>query len=88
MSDRDECKPLVNAFEFWEWPKDKDGTPKPGTTQPNHDQFSHAGKAAEYGFLMTCMTGGDQGVAIKKYITQSAQVKQSFESVMHRTDDI
>ncbi len=88
ISDRDECEPLINALQFWEWPKDRQGNPKPGTTQPNHDVFSHAGKAAEYGFLMTCMTGMDQGVAIKKYITQSTKVKESTRSTLHRIDDV
>lgn len=88
ISDRDECGPFVNALQFWEWPKDKHGNPKPGTTQPNHDVFSHAGKAAEYGFLMTCMTGGDQGVAIKKYIAQSKKVKETTASTLHRIDDV
>jgi len=72
--DGNRCEPFIDAMRYWEWPKDRQGRPKPGATQPRHDRFSHAGKAAEYGFTMTCMTS-DGKESLKKYKEQSRDVK-------------
>jgi len=68
------CEPFIDAMRYWEWPKDRQDRPKPGATQPRHDRFSHAGKAAEYGFTMLCMQK-DGGESLKKYKEQSRAVK-------------
>jgi hypothetical protein len=51
------CEALIDCMRYWEWPKDTQGNPKAGATQPRHDKYSHAGKALEYGFTMLCMGG-------------------------------
>lgn len=51
------CISIIQALQYWEWPKTAKGNPKPGATQPAHTPFSHAGKAFEYGFTMICMQG-------------------------------
>ncbi len=79
--DGNRCAPLVDAMRYWEWPKDRQNRPKPGATQPRHDKFSHAGKAAEYGFTMTCMSGG--GVTIKEFMEKSREVKRQSKPIFN-----
>lgn len=45
-----ECSPIIKAAENWAWPLDRAGSIIPGSTNPKHDEFSHAGKSFEYGF--------------------------------------
>ena len=80
-----ECEPIIQAMRYWDWPKNAHGEPKPGVTQPSHDQFSHAGKALEYGFTMT-MAQEDAGGSIKQYQKQSKQVKQTARPVLDFSD--
>lgn len=44
-----ECVSVIDSFTGWEWPKNRDGSLKPGVTQPEHSEHSHVGKAFEYG---------------------------------------
>lgn len=69
------CVPFIEACQYWEWPKDAKGNPKSGATQPAHNKFSHAGKAAEYGFMMTCMQDRDISKSVQSYINR----QESFE---------
>jgi len=46
------CEPFIDSCQYWAWPSDSRGNPKPGVTQPAHSKHSHAGKAFEYGFTM------------------------------------
>lgn len=80
-----ECEPIIQSMRYLEWPKNAQGEPKPGVTQPNHDQFSHAGKALEYGFTMT-MAQEDAADSIKKYRNQSKMVKKSARPVLDYSD--
>lgn len=45
-----EATPIIKAAENWAWPTDRAGNIIPGSTNPKHDEFSHAGKSFEYGF--------------------------------------
>ncbi len=72
---------IIESARYWEWPKDRQGNPKPGVTQPAHDQFSHAGKALEYGFFMTMMES-ESSEAIKDYSRQSAMVKEDAKPIL------
>jgi len=80
-----ECEPIIQSMRYAEWPKNAHGEPKPGVTQPNHDQFSHALKALEYGFTMT-MAQEDASGSIKQYQKQSKQVKQAARPVLDYSD--
>ena len=53
------CVPFIECCQYWEWPRDAKGNPKPGARQPAHNKFSHAGKAFEYGFTMKFMLGSE-----------------------------
>jgi len=68
------CEPFIDAMRYWDWPKDRQGRAKIGVTQPTHSKFSHAGKAAEYGFTMLCMQE-DGRESLKKYQEQSRAVR-------------
>jgi len=45
-----EAIPIIKSAENWAWPTDRNGNLIPGSTNPKHDDFSHAGKSFEYGF--------------------------------------
>ena len=75
------CEAIIESCRYWEWPKDRQGNPKPGVTQPAHDQFSHAGKALEYGFFMTMIEEFD-AKSITDYSKKSVQVKQEAPAVI------
>ena len=79
------CEPIIDAGRYWEWPKDRQGVPKPGATQPAHSQFSHAGKALEYGFVMTLMDAGVEG-SIQEYEKQSEQVRRTSIPVLDTSE--
>jgi len=79
------CEPIIDAGRYWEWPKDRQGVPKPGATQPAHTQFSHAGKALEYGFVMTLMDAGAEG-SIQEYQKQSAQVSRTARPILDTSE--
>lgn len=81
----EQCEPIIDAGRYWEWPKDRHGVPKPGATQPAHTQFSHAGKALEYGFVMTLMDAGSEG-SIEKYQKQSLEVKRTARPVLDTSE--
>jgi hypothetical protein len=51
------AEPIIEACRYWAWPIDTQGNQKIGATQPQHNQYSHAGKALEYGYTMVCMGG-------------------------------
>ncbi|MFB3101306.1 MAG: hypothetical protein ACE1ZM_07675, partial [Gammaproteobacteria bacterium] len=81
----EQCEPIIEAGRYWEWPKDRQGVPKPGATQPAHSEFSHAGKALEYGFVMTLMNAG-ASESIKKYQKQSQAVKSVARPVLDMSE--
>jgi len=72
---------IIDSCRYWEWPKDKQGNSKPGVTQPAHDNFSHAGKALEYGYVMTMMEESSSE-AIKEYSRKSTMVKQDAKPIL------
>jgi len=72
------CEPFIDAMRYWDWPKDRQGRAKIGVTQPTHSKFSHAGKAAEYGFTMLCMQE-DGRESLKKYKEQSQEVRAAVK---------
>lgn len=41
---------VINSMERWTWPADNRGNLISDATQPAHDEWSHMGKAIEYGF--------------------------------------
>lgn len=43
-----DCVAIEDCFKYWCWPVDKQGRIKSSATQPNHDDYSHAGKSLEY----------------------------------------
>lgn len=43
---------IIDAFNGWEWPKNRDSTIKQGVLQPEHSEHSHIGKAFEYGMAV------------------------------------
>lgn len=68
-----DCDLLTDAIDGWEWPTNRhDGKRKPGVTQPEHSQFSHIGKAIEYG--MAAVVGNTEAVLISS--PAPAPVKQ------------
>jgi len=81
----EQCEPIIDAGRYWEWPKDRQGVPKPGATQPAHSEFSHAGKALEYGFVMTLMNTGASD-SLKKYQKQSQAVKSVARPILDMSE--
>lgn len=62
-----ECTAIIKAAENWTWPKDRNGNVIPGSTNPAHSEFSHAGKAFEYGFAYHFMRKVSQNESCTDY---------------------